>query len=67
MLSKSSGTIACAARLCLRKYRETGDRLELERHEIYKGELARRGYTDQFGILGWDDALSSEEWIRRAE
>lgn len=51
----TSESVACGARLSIRKFRITGDAEAKEAHEVCKAELAARGHTDQFGMFGWDE------------
>lgn len=57
-LAARDSTLAAQSRLCIRKYRRTGDPQALEDHKQARAELERRGHTQQFGELGWDDAVS---------
>lgn len=60
---KSDRTLACAARLLLRRHRNLGDAEDLAKHEQAKAELARRGHTDEFGVYGWNDAQNTPESV----
>lgn len=51
----SDRTLACAARLSLRRFRNLAIESDLQNHEQIRKELERRGYTDRYGIFGWDE------------
>lgn len=53
--------VAAGSRLSLRRYRNFGDSGDLERHKEYRAELERRGHTEQFGVFGWDDGITSPD------
>ncbi len=58
---KSDATLAVMSRMCIRKHRNTGSPISLDNHKRCRDELERRGYTEQFGEMGWDDANSSPD------
>lgn len=53
--------LAGASRMAIRHYRNTGDTDSLVLHGLCKAELI---YLEcpQFGLTGWDDALTSPEF-----